>query len=59
MSSMLPKGEVKLIAQTVKQLCIVRHVCFFAHNQRRAAECYNDLIEEHKLLAGEKNWILF
>lgn len=57
---MLPKGEVKLIAQTVKKLCIVRHVFFFAHNQRRrAAVCYNDSIEEYKLLAGEKNGILF
>lgn len=57
---MLPKGEVKLIAQPVKKLCIVRLLCFLACNwRRRAAACCNDSIEEHKLLAGEKIWVLF
>lgn len=57
--SMTLKGEEKFRACTLKNLCIVTSVYSFVHNQRRAVECCKDSTEEHKLLAEEKNWILF
>lgn len=57
---MLPKGEVKLIAETLKKLSIDRYVYFFACIQRRQpAECSNDSTEDYKLFAGGKNGFYF